>query len=219
MANFIPAPGVAQLVVTGHINTHKWNMVLHYQQTGSTSPWTAGQLATLCTTWMSSANTRYKTLFGSNTTFDSVQAVDLTNETPAGGADTTHGFTCTGGGQLAPSLSAMVNMRIAVRYRGGHPRMYFPPLNSVSQSTSEDTWTTSGQSGLTTAVTNHNGDINAAITGCNQAIPLWLYAYQADPAHNKYLREKVGFKSSWPVISWQTSPVIRSQRRRITAAA
>src|SRR5262244_2550820 len=124
---FIAVPGVCQVVVNGHISSHRYAQVWHFHGPGSGTPWSATDLNTLVNQVYTSWNSNIRSLMGTNVVLNNVTAVDLTNTTPATAVSTGAALTGTGAGQSEPSLSVMVNFVIAARYRGGHPRTYFPP--------------------------------------------------------------------------------------------
>jgi hypothetical protein len=199
---FFPAAGVAQTVVTGHIAGHKFNNVMHWNR-GSGGPlYSSAELNTLCDNVKTGIKNGLQALFYTNITFNQVTAVDLGTPTPAVGASSVADWTGTGAGELAPSLSTMVNLHIPARYRGGKPRVYFPPMAAFT-------------SGFTTFKTL----AESSIAGLHMTCVLYTYTVVNDPIHNKYIRTRSGVRLIADVSSFTVSPVIRSQRRRMTAGA
>jgi len=109
-----------------------------YQYTG-TAP-TNTQLNTFCNAVMTAANTWIKGLMGADTTFDMVEATDLTSPTSAVGLSTNSPFTGTRAGAVLPADIALLNSsEVHRRYRGGHCRQYFP-FGTQPDLNDEQTW-------------------------------------------------------------------------------
>jgi hypothetical protein len=215
MATFVPVPGVCQVSLTGHIGSHKFNQIWHFSNGGGTSPWTAPNLLTLVNACINSSKTNLASLLYSNVTYNGAAAVDLTNATPATAVSTAAAWSGTGAGEMAPSLATMVLYKIADRYRGGKPRTYFPPMCAVNTNTADDGW-------IASAVTNFQTGVQAMMTSIMASVPLtehYTYSVTDDPLHHRYVRTKTGLRDIATVAQYVVSPVIRSQRRRMTSAA
>src|SRR5215471_17489300 len=218
MAVFVPVPGVCQVTVTGHIGTHKFNQVLHFSGGGGGSPWTSANLLALVNKVMSAGATRLQSFFYSNVTYNSAAAVDLTNTTPATAVSTAAAWTGTGAGEMAPSLATMVQFKIPDRYRGGKPRTYFPPAAATNTNLADDGWTASFLTAFQPAVAGWFTDIESAVASTSHVCPLYTYTITDDPTHHRYVRTKSGLRDTAVVAQYVVSPVIRSQRRRMTSA-
>src|SRR5262249_27964114 len=158
-----------------------------------------------------------RSLMGTNVVLNNVTAVDLTNTTPATAVSTGAALTGTGAGQSEPSLSVMVNFVIAARYRGGHPRTYFPPPGSGQETATVDQWSTSYVNSFNTAMSTSFAQIVGSVPGTVHVVPLFSYTYTDDPTHHTYRRTRNAFTGSYTVASYVTSATIRHQRRRMTA--
>ena len=218
MATFIPAPGVAQAVVTQHIAGHKANNVLHFYH-GSTSPWTVSDLQTLVNTLYTQWVNVWKNQMASNITYNNVQGVDLTNATPASATSTGASATAVGSGVSSPGLSLMVSFNIASRYRGGHPRCYLPPFQSTAMTANEDQWISSALTAAANGFVTIVSAIVAALPGVTHCIPRWTYSTAVAPDGKKIIRTKTGYLNQFTVANYTALPPVRSQRRRTTAGS
>jgi hypothetical protein len=219
VATPIFVPGTCQMTLTGHISNHKYNQVLHFHAPGVGIPWLASDLQTITNTAFTQWGVRLKALFAPNVKLDSIASVDLTNSTPASVVSAGAPITATGAGNNEPSLATMVNFTIAARYKGGHPRTYFPPLAATAVGVNSDQWSSTAVTAFNTAVGLWFGDIVVSVPSTVHTVPLFGYTYLDDPVHHNYKRTKTSFLGSYAVGSYSTSGIIRSQRRRMTAAA
>jgi len=218
MATFIPAPGVAQAVVTQHMAGHKMNNVLHFYH-GSTSPWSASDMQTLVNTLFTQWCNVWKNQHSSNTTYQSVQGVDLTNTTPVSATSTGAAVTAVGTGNTSPGLSLMVEFNIASRYRGGHPRCYLPPFESGALTPNEDQWISAALTAAANGFVTIVNAIVAAIPGVTHCVPRYTYLTSVSSDGKKINRVKNGYIGQFTVTSYTALPPVRSQRRRTTAGA
>lgn len=216
---FFPAAGVAQTVVTGHIAGHKFNNVMHWLANPGSHTWTGPELNTLCDNVKTGLKNGLQAMFYSNVTFNQVSAVDLGTPTPNVGASSVADWSGTGAGELAPSLSVMVNLHIPARYRGGKPRVYFPPMAGVHTNLNDDGWDSSGITAFTTGYQTFKTLAESSGPTCAQCCILYTYSVTNDPIHDKYIRQRTGIRFIPVVSSFTVNPVIRSQRRRMTAGA
>lgn len=100
---------------------------------------TAAQLNTFCTSVSSAWNTDLAALHANVLTLDEVTAVDLTSNIGAEGSSVaTHAGT-RGSAILPASIAFVVSYEILRRYRGGHPRGYWP-FGVEGDLASEGTW-------------------------------------------------------------------------------
>jgi hypothetical protein len=87
---------------------------------------TAADLVSLCTGFATAFDTNLKSAFGNVVSLQNVEAYDLSSRTGAVGSAT--GFTT--GSRLGPALptstAAVASWKVNYRWRGGHPRTYWP---------------------------------------------------------------------------------------------
>lgn len=216
---FIAAPGVAQLRFAGKIGGNSWACILHWNA-GVAAPWTQSQVDSLATTAHSAYNTNLTPLFTNQVVLNEIQAVDLSDQVQR--ENTIEGLTEVGGQTgVAPTLAAclMINLHIGARYRGGHPRVYWPPGPNTDTSDA-DTW----QAGTVTAMDNAFGSfqsairtalVSAGLANNGLCAPRYSYQYVDNTAKKRYDKVRQSFLGPFPVSSWNTSNQIRTQRRRL----
>ena len=143
------AAGVIRTALSGtFVGGGVW-LTRHYIHYSGTAP-TNAQLATFDASVSTAYNTSLKPLANSTVTLTQIASADLTSST--GAVDTT-GASIVGtraGSNFPASTSLVASYTIARRYRGGHPRAYFP-FGSDSDVLSETQW---NPSFITTCNTN-----------------------------------------------------------------
>ena len=218
----IPAPGVAQLRLVGTIGLENMAQVLHFW-TGTGAAWTQSQIQTLATSGLQHLAPNLVNSWGTNTTYHYAEAIDLTDATERTYRTTSSPIVGTAGAPFSPnSSSIMVSHHIASRYRGGHPRTYFPPGNATNGADG-DTWTDSLVTSFQTAFDGYIAAITtdliaAGLTGPKQCAPRYTYTYEADNNKHKFLKTKTGYVGPFPVTRSEVSKQQRSQRRRLGAS-
>jgi hypothetical protein len=112
----------------------------------------------------------------------------------------------------------MINFNIAKRYKGGHPRVYLPPLPETS-CTNGDTWNSTAIDPYKTAFDNWVDDVLAALVGAGVSSPLhvvprYAYDYSYDDKRHKVIKTRIGANGAPQVIGTLASSQVRTQRRR-----
>jgi hypothetical protein len=126
-----------------------------YQYTGPGA--TAVELNALATAIATSANTYLIPLMTADRSLIEINITDLTNPTaPVGDAGVSHVGTRVGG-TLPASTAVLESSEILRRYRGGHPRVYWPFGSDDDLATSQ-TWTSGFVTAVLTALNNHQAD-------------------------------------------------------------
>lgn len=212
-------PGVAQAVWGGTVSGHPFNQIWHFQNPSPGTNWTQGQLQTLGNALASGMNTQLAKFLGNNAEYNSLTLTDIGTPTPQV-ADAA-GLPFSGsqvGNDVSPNLSVMVLFHIAARYRGGHPRTYFPPSTASNLTTTEDQWTGGLTSEFATGMANVIDAAVAALPGVTHVVPRYTYTYTDNPSKHKYTHTRSGVISPVPIVSsYSTSAIVRSQRRRLTS--
>jgi hypothetical protein len=160
-----------------------------------------------------------KSNFGSAIKWDYAEAIDLTDAVQRIARTTTAAVVGTNpNGVMAAGSSIMVSHHIAARFRGGHPRTYWPSL-PVPSSNDGDVYTPATVSTFTTSYNNWRDAILAALTSAGvsgpvQCAPRYTYSYTADANKHKFLKERTGYLGPFPIVQSVVSNQVRSQRRR-----
>ena len=122
---------------------------------------TAGQLDTFCGAVGTAFGADLATYMAEVLTLELVEAVDLTSATSASGAAEPAIAGTDPGGVLPADIAFVVSYEILRRYRGGHPRGYWPLGTSTSLAT-DNTWSTVFTALVQAAMATFFGDVNAA---------------------------------------------------------
>jgi len=151
-----PVHGVVKTVVNGTVATEPFVNIFYWLM-DDLSGLNNSQALQIATGTFNSYNTNMMSQFPTNVTLRSVQAIDLTSST--GGVAI---FASTGAGTGGSNIGAaqncvLVSHKIARRYRGGHPRTYFPSPSSINLQDPQH-WTT-------TLITTFQTKYNAFVTG------------------------------------------------------
>jgi hypothetical protein len=117
-------------------------------------------------------------------------------------------------------VSAVVSGHVALRYRGGHCRVYIPALAN-GQLTDSNTWSTTFQATLFTAWTGIMSDLMSSPPIAVGALsPVAVHQYSSN--HADFPDGVPTTKPPWPladpttyaITSWSVNPQVGSQRRR-----
>lgn len=128
---------------------------------GGTAPANA-DLNNLSTTVLTAWNTYMAAVIQAGYATESVTIEDLTSPTGAvGSATATHAGTDTGV-TLGAATSMVVSLKIARRYRGGHPRMYIAGVSN-SHLTDDQKWVAAFLPTFQTAVTSWMNAISVGV--------------------------------------------------------
>jgi len=214
------APGIARSVLKGMIGVNPWAVVHHWQFGTSSLPWTQHDADLLALTTFNAWGSAFMSHCGNNISTAEVDVADLTNSTGVGSIYTHTPVLGTIGGPLEPSSACVVvQNRIAARYRGGHPRTFWPALMQGSM-LNEYQWIPANALQIQVAAAAFvTAIVTAAYTGgtgpLQHVIPRWSYTVTDDPVHHKYIRTRTGYIRSDVVTGYQANQVIGSQRRRL----
>lgn len=126
-----------------------------FQYTGG--PATSADLATLASSIQSSYGTNLKSLAHQNVSLTSVTITDLSSPTAARGEWSGSIVGTKTGHSLPASAATLQSLHISRRYRGGHPRTYWP-FGESEDLTDDQKWQSSYVTGVTTALTDHFND-------------------------------------------------------------
>lgn len=118
-------PGVLKVALSGTLfKGNEWLSRYYLSYTG-TAP-TVTQLGTFNAALITSFGTNLKSLMNNENSLTQVESIDLTSPTSAV-ATTSASVAGTRGTAILPAqIATVVSYEIARRYRGGHPRGYWP---------------------------------------------------------------------------------------------
>jgi hypothetical protein len=185
----------------------------------------ASDLDTLSSTIASSFNTNLASLMTPDRVLTSVTITDLTSPTsPEGSA----GVTVVGtrsGGKLPASAALLESQIISRRYRGGHPRTYWP-FGSDTDVQDAQTWTTAfhgaASDGLAAHFTDWSTDLVPGITSVENVNVSYYEGFTVHTGTTGRARN-VSTPRSSPVVDVVVSEIIRfgiaQIRRRLLSLA
>jgi hypothetical protein len=217
----IYAPGVAQTVLSGTIGTQPWAVLYHWKPASSSEGWSQVDLGLLAQTVFEKWTSTLAFQAATNVSLHQVAAADLTDS--AGLTDLyidspSHGQES---GVLMPSsLCVVVQNIILSRYRGGHPRTYWP-FGSEDDLQDEAHWTPGFASGVADAVAQFVSQIvNTAFSfgssELNHVCLRYQWEYNLDEVHHKYNKIRTGLLGVFPVQGYNGDVEVGTQRRRLT---
>jgi len=213
-------PGVAQLVYNGHISTQPWAVVHHWRLGSSTADWSQANIQTLCDAASSAYSSNLAKHCNSTLTLDLITAVDIGAAAPAIGSNgTAHPGTGTGFGANNSATCIVVRNHINARYKGGHPRSYWPHGTSID-ALNNFQWTQSFVTQFAVDMASNMNAIIAALPGsggsaAQHCVPLYTYQYVNDDVHHTYRKVRTGLKAVYTVQSYSCLQRFGNQRRRL----
>ena len=217
----VPVPGVAITSTRGTIGVQPFAVVHHWRFGTLAQRWVQADLDLLATTCVTSWVTNFGPVAGSNVKVVECEARDLTDNQSLSSLHTTAGTPGTATGVLEPSsLAVMTRLPINSRYRGGHPRTYFP-VGTVANLQNENSWQQSWISSLKPIIAQWRNTIQSAAYTQQPnllalCVPRYTYTISNDEVHKKYVRERTGLLNVYDVGTPDPQVIIGSQRRRLT---
>jgi hypothetical protein len=210
-------PGVIKLIISSARSDSPVENILHVAYTGS--PPSGANLSTYLS---GSVEPATATLFNAEGSTDltgtTIEAIDLSSDT---GASASVDFTSTGTrtGDFAPSSAAVVaSWAISRRYRGGHPRTYWPfGTAGTYESGSSKLWDAAFVASVTTAIGVWQGAITDITVGATVFDTLCNVSYV-----DKNLNPVKPYRRTTPIVDPITGVFCKqricSQRRRLGKA-
>jgi hypothetical protein len=217
----IPVPGVALTVLKGFIGANPWVVTHHWKNGSSTVPWTQSDLDLLANNVYNKWTTTVGTMIPTNVNVTEVDATDLSSVSGVGSLYTHAAVAGGRAGTLSPSsVCYVIQNRISARYRGGHPRTFWPG-GVAGDMAGEATWNTTVQGTFPTQVVAYVSAIRGVAYSfgsgtLNHVIPRYIYNVTDDPASHKYRRTKSSLLSVDIVNSYFLQPRVGSQRKRLS---
>ena len=183
---------------------------VQYVKWSGTAP-TAGACAAIAADLGNAFWNIAKANYSTQTIFQACRVTDLTTSTGASGSAAIETDGTAGGEGLPAQACCLVNHTIARRYRGGHPRTYYPALSSAVQATPQ-AWT----SGAVTSMGSAQAAFALEASTFSESGCAGVYVVNVS-----YVTS--GAPRVTPVIDQITgstvSGIFRTQRRRVTATS
>lgn len=160
----LPAvPNVVLVRLKGTVGGQTFNNILHLQYVGAAP--TVADLTSIGTSIGTAWNTNFAPLHLAGTVLTGVDLADLTNQAAAAASVALNIPGTRTGSALPAQACVVVSWVINRRYRGGHPRSYFP-FGAIADMLTNHTWTTAFQTAVNTASNGFRTALNAlAVSG------------------------------------------------------
>lgn len=153
---------VIKIVWAGTTGFYNWNVIQHCQWTGSAP--SVAALSSFSTTLGALWGSVIKPNYYSSTVLQSVTMTDLTSSTAnTGSANPNTAGTDTDAGTAA-NAAVLVNYPSSYRYRGGHPRAYWPAFG-YNQLQDDTHWTSAAVTLMGTFITDIQNDMTTLTSG------------------------------------------------------
>jgi hypothetical protein len=154
-----PVNQVIQFMTGGSYQNQPWVNVYHWEYSGGTP--TQANMTELCNDLLTAWDVHLGTQHHTSVTLNTVRAVDLSSPDAPQGANTNAGVAgdLSVGTALPVNVACVASWLTNYRWRGGHPRTYYPcgSSNSVQN----------GNSWTTVALTNFRVQIAAFMSAFN----------------------------------------------------
>jgi hypothetical protein len=152
------APATLRVRYLGLNNTRPWNTV-HHVRFSSAAPSTA-DLNQVAQTWASNWVTNFAPMMNTAVRLTSVEVTDISSATGAQGVNVASHDGTRAGTAMSVQVAAVVSWHVNYRWRGGHPRTYYP-AGVIADVVNGNTWATAFQSAMGTAAANQLAQYNA----------------------------------------------------------
>lgn len=206
--------------MSGLVGTQPWASIIYFKKDAPAGDWSVSLITALANAANSQYGTQLKSHAGSNVTMNHVKAVDIGSGTPNIWENTTP-QAGTGAGNKAGNAAtcSMINYFIPARYKGGHPRGYWP-LGIVTDAPNEFQWSTTYKTAIDQAFANFIGGIATAVnsagaTNAHHCVPAYNYVIVDDQVNHKYKRKRDTLKTVYNVTAYSLNLTQGTQRRRL----
>jgi len=204
-------PNVLRLVLSGSKQGQPWAAVQYARFTGA-SPGSA-ELATAAAAVGTAWQSALAQIHTAEVLLTSVTCIDLTRLDAAVGSASMNHAGSRVGTALPNQVALVASYKINVRYRGGHPRTYWP-AGAQADITNGRLWTSGFLTLADGACTDYVGDINAITLGGGLLIfSAVSYFSGTDPGTGKPIMRTTPLV--FPVTTVEVHPRVDTQRRRL----
>lgn len=158
-----PVPGVLRIRLAGLYQGGAWNAIQHWHYTGPqpSSP----TVSSVCDGFSSAWDTWIGPTCSTTVSLLTVEGWDLTTPTGANGISAAGG---TGdlvlGSDLPRQIAAVASWKVNMRWRGGHPRTYWPS-GRTSNVQNGNSWTATSITNFSVANQSYLNAVNAITAG------------------------------------------------------
>lgn len=204
---------VVKIAYNGTIGPYNWTVIHHATWTGATP--SVAALNSFASSLETSWGTTVKPLVCTNVLLTSIVITDLTSSTGNQGIWAGSVPGTNGGVTVGANTCVLVNYPSSFRYRGGHPRTYWPPMDQAHLQDSAH-WTSAGIASWVTALTTLTGLYGTLTSGGTNLTGQCAVSYYNEtavptPPHLRTTPLVMPISAG----SFAVSTKVASQRRRI----
>lgn len=188
------------------------------------TPLTSAQVVAIAGHAQAGFSADFAALMSAQVTLANVIATDLSSNQGNVGANSTTVVGTRTGAQLPVDVAAMINHKIAIRYRGGKPRTYLP-LGVATDVLSGKTWQPTFVSSVTSAWTSFQNFLQSGSYGgptiVEQVCVHYYKGYTPNLNGSPWEERNVpkvdpnASNTVSPITSSLCNPIFGSQRRRL----
>lgn len=177
-----PVPSVVLVRLKGAFGTQPWNVILHLQYSGAAPA--VADLTSVGNSIVTAYTTNYAPLAATGVSLTGIDLADLTNPA-ASAASISANVPGTRTGTVMPaSVACCVSWVINVRYRGGHPRSYWP-FGVIADTNTIRTWAPAFVTAVNNASTAFRTALNAiSVSGATYKMVAVSYVHDRAPRPN-----------------------------------
>jgi hypothetical protein len=161
MAALPPVPNVLRIRLAGLYDGGPWNAIQHWHYTGSAPNSTA--VSAVCQGFETAWDDFIGPTCHTSVSLEAVEGWDLTSPSGANGiAQSGATGDLITGSQLPRSVCAVVSWKVNFRWRGGHPRTYWPSGTTTSTQNG-NSWTTTALNQFATGNQSYLNSVNSIV--------------------------------------------------------
>jgi hypothetical protein len=180
--------------------------VFHCIKTTSTADWTQAEINALATGFRTAYSNDFKSLLHADFALGDVIATDIGSFLGKVGVQTGTGTGSHAGSPMPNNVALGITWKVALHYRGGHPRSYFSGL-VLADCDGHTRWVTTTLNNWDSAANVFLGDVNNITIGTGKAVLVSV--------HRTINREHLDEPITAPIVGARIDPRIDSQRRRL----
>jgi len=206
-----PISNVFRLRLLGTLNNQNWASIQYARFAGP--PPSASDCATIATSVSTAWQNAIAPLCQVNVHLRTVEVIDLSSETASVGSASVN-IAGTRAGNGNPNNAAMVaSYKINRRYRGGHPRTYWP-AGVASDTATGNLWSSTFLPIANNGASGFVGNVNAILYAANPLQHGVVSYYERDPANPGH-----SMRRTTPIFFVTQSVIVHSRvdtvRRRL----
>lgn len=211
MAPLPPIQNVLRIRLTGVMATNNWASIQYARFQGA--PPTAADLGTVAASLRTAWQNAIAQLCFTDRSLRVIEVIDLSSDTSASAVNTGNTLGTRAGSPLPNNVAMVASYKIARRYRGGHPRTYWP-AGVIADVTSGNLWTQTFLTLANTGAPAWVGNVNAIVLGgspLQHGVVSYFERDPANPGHSKPRTSPLFFSTQSVVVHTR----VDTMRRRL----